>query len=499
MLEGLQKNLTYTIDIFGLILYIAFVCGAILLVSVYFIDKYQTKQTIRRNYPVIGRFRYLFEHLGEFFRQYFFAQDREELPFNRAQRSWIYRSAKDIKNVSAFGSTRDIRAAGSFYFVPASFPTLNEDNTKVEQLTIGPGCENPYTTDKIFHISGMSYGALSSVAITALSNGAKKAGVWLNTGEGGLSPYHLSGACDLVFQIGSAKYGVRDSEGNLDIVKLEELGRNENIKMFEIKLSQGAKPGKGGMLPGNKVDAEVANIRGINVGEDSFSPNRHKEIKSPHDILTMINQIRKITKKPVGIKFVVGTFDWLHTLCKEITEKGDQHAPDFITVDGAEGGTGAAPMSLLDTMGMPIRESLPLTVDIIRKYGLSGRIKVIAGGKLITSADVAWALGAGADFVVSGRGFLFALGCIQAMQCNKNTCPTGITTHKKELMHGLNPADKSVRVANYATNMHHELETIAHSCGVTDVRKLNRQHIRIMTETLRSVGMHEVYPETNIN
>jgi len=335
--------------------------GFIVICIVYLIDRNQTVHAIRRNYPVIGRFRYWFEHLGTFFRQYFFTMDREELPFNRAERSWIYRAAKNISNTVAFGSTRDIKPPGTVIFVNCPFPTLGEDEVRPEPITIGEDCKQPYSTASIFNISGMSYGALSHPAVLSLSHGARKAGAWMNTGEGGISPYHLDGGADLVFQIGTAKYGVRDKKGNLSDDKLREIAAHEQVKMFEIKLSQGAKPGKGGILPGEKVTAEIAAIRGIPEGEDSISPNRHPDINSNDDLLDMIHRIRSVTGKPVGFKAVIGAYGWIDELCIKINERGLEYAPDFITIDSATGGTGAAPMSLIDYMGLPIQEKPRLT------------------------------------------------------------------------------------------------------------------------------------------
>jgi glutamate synthase domain-containing protein 2 len=237
----------------------------------------QSKDAIRRNYPVIGRFRELFTSLGEFFRQYFFAMDREEMPFNRAERNWVYRAAKNIDNTVAFGSTKNLLPAGTAIFVNCPFPTLESDAAETQPLVIGPYCREPYAAKSIFNISAMSYGALSAPAVRALSKGAKLAECWLNTGEGGLAPYHLEGGCDIVFQIGTAKYGVRDASGQLNDEKLREVATYPQVKMFELKLSQGAKPGKGGILPGAKVTQEIAVIRGIPAGQDSISPNRHPE------------------------------------------------------------------------------------------------------------------------------------------------------------------------------------------------------------------------------
>lgn len=321
------------------------------------------------------------------------------------------------------------------------------------------------------------------------------AGCWMNTGEGGLSPYHLEGGADIVFQIGTAKYGVRDEEGNLSDDKLRDVAAHNQVKMFEIKLSQGAKPGKGGILPGAKVTAEIAGIRGIPIGGDSISPNRHPEIDSATALLDMIEHIREITGKPVGIKTVIGAYGWLDELFAEILRRGIESAPDFITVDSADGGTGAAPMPLIDNMGLPLRESLPLVIDKLTEFGLRDRIKIAASGKLITPSELAWALCIGADFINSARGFMFALGCIQALKCNKNTCPTGITTHNKRLQRGLVPENKAERVRHYAQTMQHEVEIIAHSCGVTEPRKLRRYHCRTVTADGRSVPLSDIYPE----
>ncbi|NOI57463.1 FMN-binding glutamate synthase family protein [Vibrio coralliilyticus] len=481
------------IDLFSGLFIIAIGLGVISVLYMYVADKRQHKHAIRHNYPVIGRFRYLFEKQGEFFRQYFFAMDREEMPFNRAERSWVYKAAKNVDRTIAFGSTRNLDATGTIMFMNCAFPTLEEDAVSPAAVTIGEGCRTPYTTSSIFNISGMSFGALSKPAVRALSKGAKIAGCWMNTGEGGLSSYHLEGDCDIVFQIGTAKYGVRDEEGHLSDDKLRELAAHDNVRMFEIKISQGAKPGKGGMLPGRKVTAEIAQIRGIPQGHDSISPNGHKDIRNVGDLLDMIQRIREVTGKPVGFKSVIGSQVWFKDLLDEIERRGHDSAPDFITIDSADGGTGAAPQPLMDYVGLPLKESLPLVVNLLSERGLIPRIKVVASGKLITPSKVAWAIALGADFVVSARGHMFALGCIQALQCNKDTCPTGITTHDVRLQQGLNVEDKMERVANYNKYIHYGIGLIAHSCGVTNARDLAREHIRIVKEDGLSVALDELY------
>lgn len=320
------------------------------------------------------------------------------------------------------------------------------------------------------------------------------AGCWMNTGEGGVSPYHLEGGANLVAQIGTAKYGFRTLDGKLSDTRLKEMSALPQIVMFEVKLSQGAKPGKGGLLPAIKVNAEVASIRGIPIHEDSVSPNRHPEIANSSQLLDFIGHVREVTGKPTGFKIALGGYEWLDELCLGILKRGIDSAPDFITLDGAGAGTGAAPMSLIDYMGIPITEALPVLVDTLVEYGLRDRIRIIASGKMITPADVAWALCTGADFVNSARGFMFSLGCIQALRCHLNTCPTGITSNDPRYTYGLDPTDKAVRVYHYAKNMEYEIGVISHSCGVREPRELNRAHARLMTSNGLSVSMATLYP-----
>ncbi|MGR3637855.1 MAG: FMN-binding glutamate synthase family protein [Shimia sp.] len=472
--------------VFGLLIAVA----AVLFV----IDRSQTGDAIRRNYPVIGRFRHLFSELGEFFRQYFFAMDREELPFNRAQREWVTRAGEGKGNTVAFGSTRNLAVPGTPIFVNDPFPPLDDQYASTEPLQIGPTARTPFLAPSIFNISGMSYGAISKPAVQSLSRGAKEAGVWLNTGEGGLSPFHLEGGCDIVYQIGTAKFGVRDTDGNLSDDKLREMAAHDSVRMFELKMAQGAKPGKGGILPGEKVNEEIAAIRGLQVGQDGISPNRHREIDTFDHLLDMITHIREVTGKPVGIKTVVGSEETMRQFFDTIARRGADTAPDFITLDGGEGGTGAAPMPLIDLVGMPVREALPLVANLREEFGLNDRIRLIASGKLVNPGDIAWALAAGADFVTSARGFMFALGCIQALKCNKNTCPTGITTHDPRFQKGLVVERKYTRVARYAKAIIKEVETIAHSVGVSEPRELRRRHVRLVQPNGRSVPMNEIFP-----
>ncbi|WP_242531959.1 FMN-binding glutamate synthase family protein [Salipiger thiooxidans] len=487
----------YALQVLAL-LFVAVIGAAVMLTAaLYVVDSTQAGDAIRRNYPVIGRFRGLFTKLGEFFRQYFFAMDREEMPFNRAQREWVYHATKGKDNTVAFGSTRNLNIPGTPIFVNAVFPPLDDQFATTEPMVIGPHARVPYVAKSIFNISGMSYGAISRPAVEALSRGAAKAGIWLNTGEGGLAPYHKVADCDLVFQIGTAKFGLRDETGGLSDEKLRKVGTDPQVKMFELKLAQGAKPGKGGILPGEKVNEEVAAIRGLKVGQAGISPNRHREIDDFGDLLDMIGHIREVSGKPVGFKTVIGSSDEWENLFKLIIERGPESAPDFITIDGGEGGTGAAPMPLIDLVGMPIREALPRIVDLRDRYGLKDRIRIIASGKLVNPADVAWAICLGADFVTSARGFMFSLGCIQALKCNRNTCPTGITTHDPRLQKGLVVEDKYVKVANYAKGVIKEVETIAHSVGVSEPRQMRRRHVRIVQADGSSIPFNKIRPSYN--
>lgn len=488
----------YLLEIFALVFALVVGAAALVVAVLFVIDRLQTKDAIRRNYPVLGRFRHLFTSLGEFFRQYFFAMDREELPFNRAQRDWINRTCDGKGNTVAFGSTRNISIPGTALFVNAAFPPLDDQFASSEPRVIGPDARMPYTATSFFNLSGMSYGAISKPAVQALSRGCAKAGIWMNTGEGGLSPYHLEGGCDIVYQIGTAKYGVRDEHGNLDDDKLRAVAAHTNVRMFEIKLAQGAKPGKGGILPAAKITKEIAEVRGIPVGQDSISPNRHVEVNDWNDLLNFVAHVRDVTGKPVGIKTVVGSREGIAGLFHAIDERGAASAPDFITLDGGEGGTGAAPMPLIDLVGMSIREALPQVADLRDRHGLHDRIRLIASGKLVNPGDVAWALAMGADFVTSARGFMFSLGCIQALKCNKNTCPTGITTHDPRFQKGLVVDAKEDRVANFAKGVIHEVETIAHSVGVAEPRLMRPHHVRIVQPDGRTALMSDQWPRASI-
>ncbi len=454
-------------------------------VLIYLHDTRQTQHTILRNFPVIGHFRYFVETWGEYMRQYQYLPDWAERPFNRLDRSWVYRSAKGVSNLVSFGSEN----VPAFIFRNAAFPVLDEEKKSFpgKQIGITQGlgaCRTPYFGRSFFNISGMSYGALSHAAVSALSHGAHMAGIWMSTGEGGLSKFHLEGGADIVMQIGTAKYGVRDAEGNLCDDRLRQIAAYEQVRMFEVKLAQGAKPGKGGILPGHKVTPEIAEIRGIPAGQDSISPNRHKDIGNISELGAFINRVRSVTGKPVGVKFVVGDPIFLDEWFADCVAH-PEHCPDYIHVDGGEGGTGAAPEPLADYVGLPITQALPYVIGLRYEHGLRERIRVVAAGKLITPDKVAWALCMGADFVSSARGFMLSLGCIQALKCGSGSCPTGVTSVDPRLIKGLDPMDKAVRVSRYAQKIIEEVEMISHSCGLTNASQFSPKHV---TEIERGVG-----------
>lgn len=457
------------------------------------IDRMQKKDALRHKFPVLARFIKQIDWLGDFWRSHGGAGDRQEMPFNRDQRKALTRYGENKPNVIGFGSSNNLRMPGTPLFINAAFPPANPGDAP--PLLIGPYCDKPYTATSIFNISAMSYGALSKGAVQALTAGAKKANCWLDTGEGGLAPAHLENGCDLIFQIGTAKFGVRDENGKFSEEKLRDIAAHDQVKMIEIKLSQGAKPGKGGILPGVKVNEEIAAIRGIPVGKDALSPAGHEEINSVSDLLDFINRVRRISGKPVGFKAAISDPDFIDDLCIEINKRGKESAPDFITIDGGEGGSGAAPMPLMDSVGLSIRESLPMVATTLVQHELKDRIRIIAAGKLVEASRVAWALAAGADFINSARGFMIGgLGCIQAKQCHNNTCPKGITTNNPELAERLNIEKQAEATASLCKGMRHDVDMIAHSCGVDHARLLRPRHVTIVMPDSQSKRLSDLYP-----
>lgn len=445
----------------------------VLLILVGIYDLTQKKHTILRNFPVIGHLRYILEGIGPEIRQYFIEKDLDGKPLNRNQRAYIYSRAKLEHTNHPFGTEHDLQreevewAKHSIY--PA--PMLSEPP---RMLIGGKDCKKPYSSS-IFNISAMSYGSLSKNAIMALNKGAKLGGFYHNSGEGSVSPYHQQGG-DIVYQIGTGYFGCRAEDGNFDPEKFKVTAQLEEVKMIEIKLSQGAKPGHGGILPASKNNEEIARIRGIQPHTEVDSPPAHKAFSDAAGLLKFVKQLRELSQgKPVGFKLCIGSKDEFIEICKKMSETGIK--PDFITVDGAEGGTGAAPIVFSDHMGMPYENALIFVVDTLRKFKLKDEIRVICSGKIISAFDIFKALCLGADVCNSARGMMLALGCIQAQECHKNTCPTGVATDKPNLVRGLVVEDKYKRVANYHNETVKEFMEMFSAVGCTDLSELNRSYI----------------------
>ena len=435
----------------------------------------QKRHTLLANFGVLAQIRYLIESLGPEFRQYLYSSDMEGRPFNRVDRADIYIKSKNAESSAAFGSLlkfdqKEIKLKHSM------FPIAKTDVQKFS-LTFGEerNIQKAYTIQKPVMIGAMSYGALGKKAIRALARGAKKANIPLNTGEGGYPKYHLKEDCDLIFQIGTAKFGVRTKDGALAPDLLSQLSQKPQVKMIEIKFSQGAKPGKGGLLPKEKITKEIAELRGVNMGEDIISPPYHSECYDAKSACLFIKKIQDISNLPVGIKFCFGQVDefcrWVQAM------KSLNIYPDYIAVDGAEGGTGAAPKIFMDHIGWPIFYSLPLVHKILKQEEVRDKMKVVASGKLINTGRQMMALSMGADAVYTARGFMLALGCIQALRCNNNSCPVGITTHSPRLEKGLDIEDKSERIKNYVNHLDHDYYEMMSALGKKSFDSLSCQNL----------------------
>lgn len=453
----------------------------------------QRTSTLQRNFPLLAHFRYWLEEVGAPLRQYIVSSDTEEKPYNRNTRTWIYASSKGENNVIGFGSEVDHNAPGTVHILPNLFPVIKTaPGPEPLPPVIGPDRRFPYQPQSFFNISGMSFGSLSANAVHALSAGAKRAGLYMSTGEGALSPHHAEGGADIVFQVGPAKFGIRSADGKFDPEKLRELAARPYVKMIEVKLAQGAKPGKGGVLPKEKITEEIAAIRGIAMGEDCHSPNGHAEFSDVAGLLDFVSYLQELTGKPTGIKMVGGRNSQSEELARRIRDTGK--TPDFIIIDGSEGGSGAAPLALADYVGLPLRDGLTNMDNALRKYGVRKKTVLIGSGKIATGGDVAQALAFGADMVNIARGFLLSIGCIQAMRCQTNHCPTGITTQNAWLQRGLDPTLKSLRVANYANTLKKDLFMILHACGLEHPNQLSREHLTMVVAPGDTRSVSELYP-----
>jgi len=456
-------------------------------------DVLQTRHSVRRVYPLIGRLRYLVEQFGPELRQYIVTNDLEERPYSRARRSWVYQTSKGMNSAVGFGTQQDPGQPGSFHFLPSPFPALDEEAPVAPpRVVIGPDRPRPYQPRSYVNLAPMSFGALSAPAIRALSAGAAQAGCWINTGEGGLSPYHLEGGGDVVYQFGAAKYGVRTPEGELDEGRLAEIGALEQVRAVECKIGQGAKPGKGGILPGGKVTAEIAASRGIVAGQPSHSPNRFREFSDTAGLLDFVERVQRLVPVPVGVKIAVGNATFLEELARERAATG--RGPDYLSIDGAEGGTGAAPPSLADHMGLPLHEAIVEADNAYRRHGVRDRIVLIGAGRVVTGADAAIVLSLGADLVNVGRGFMLSIGCIQALRCHSNECPTGVATQSRWRQRALVPERKQGRVAAYHGALVADLHVMARSVGLQAPGLLSRDHVEIVREIGRRVRASALHP-----
>jgi glutamate synthase domain-containing protein 2 len=450
----------------------ALICLALVLVGLY--DMVQTKHAIRRNYPVIGNMRFLFEAIRPEIRQYFLEDDTNAAPFSRNQRSIVYQRAKQEIDKRPFGTQEDVYNS-RYEWINHSMAPAHIDNFDFRVTVGGPDCTQKYSAS-VFNISAMSFGSLSGNAVLALNTGAKKGKFAHDTGEGGVSSYHKAPGGDLIWNIGSGYFGCRDADGHFSEEIFTRNAAHPSIKMIEIKLSQGAKPGHGGILPGSKVTAEIAEARGVLIGVDCNSPSAHSEFSTPIGLMQFVARLRKLSDgKPVGFKLCIGhPWEWF-AIVKAMLETNI--TPDFIVVDGAEGGTGAAPVEFTDHVGVPMQDGLLLVHNTLVGTNLRGRIKIGASGKIITAFDIARTLAMGADWCNSARGFMFALGCIQAQACHTGTCPTGVTTQDPVRQRALVVPDKGERVYNFHRNTLRALSELVAAAGLSHPNLLGPEHI----------------------
>lgn len=456
-------------------------------------DMYQSKKTIRRNFPLLGRMRYLLEGIGPEIRQYFVETDLDGKPFNRLQRSIVYQRSKKETDSMPFGTQLDVYQDGYEWINHSiraiSFSNVNEN----PRVLIGSSqCEKPYQAS-MFNISAMSFGSLSKNAILALNNGAKQGGFYHNTGEGGLSPYHLQGG-DVVWNIGTGYFSCRTDDGKFNYDEFVKRATLDTVKMIEIKFSQGAKPGHGGILPKEKVTDEIAAIRLVPKGNDIISPPTHSAFTNPLELMDFVKLLRKGSGgKPIGMKICIGNKSEFLSICKAMVET--KTYLDFITVDGGEGGTGAAPQEYSDHVGMPLRDAIAFVYDALNGFGIKDQIKIIASGKVITGFDIIRNLSLGADLCNSARGMMFALGCIQALECHANTCPTGVATQNPDLMKGLVPEEKSVRVARFQHETVKSAMDLMASAGLAHPDEVTRDVVTTRIDRNKVETFAQIFPE----
>lgn len=456
-------------------------------------DANQKHHSILRNFPLIGRVRWTVEALRPYLQQYVLETDTGGAPISRMFRTIVYQRAKNNRETVPFGTQLDTYENGYEWIGHSlSARELKEMDDDPRVNIGGPDCKKPYSAS-VLNISAMSFGSLSKNAILALNKGAAKGGFFHNTGEGGLTPYHLENGGDVVWQIGTGYFGCRTKDSRFDEKTFEEKAQLEQVKMIEIKLSQGAKPGHGGILPAYKNTPEIADIRGVEPGTQVDSPPRHSAFSTPIEMVDFISKLRKLSGgKPVGIKLALGRKSEFVAMCKAMVKTGV--TPDFITVDGGEGGTGAAPLEYTNSIGFPLREALAFVDDCLIGFDLRHKIKIIASGKIITAFQLAKNLSLGADLCNSARGMMLALGCVQSLSCNTNRCPTGVATQDPKLTKGLDVADKSIRVYLFHKKTLHALMDILSSTGHVSTTELNRTHIFRRVNQCNIARYDEIFP-----
>ncbi len=467
----------------GRFLLVAAILGIIIL---FIHDKLQKDDPVQRVFPVAIWGRKLLINLGPLFRQYLFSNDQEETPYNRITRKWVYESSRGTRNTIGFGTQVDMDRVGSTIIMPATFTNKSthtgEEVGHTYRKVIGgrhSGIE-PVVLNHFVHISAMSFGALSSRAHSALNLGAKMAGIMHNCGEGGLAACHEYGNGDLIFQIGTAKYGIRTEDGKLDLELLKKTSEHPQIKMFEIKLAQGAKPGKGGMLLKEKITKEIAQIRKIPMGKDAYAPARHREFSDVNGLFDFIDLVRETTNKPVGIKMVIGHTAEIEAIAEKMAQEPNR-GPDYIAIDGGDGGTGASPLVLSSYAGLPMKQAVAVADWALKRHKVRDKVVIFASGKVATPIDIAVAMALGADAIYIARGFMLALGCIQALECHTNTCPSGIATQNKRLERALDVHAAAKRVVTYANALYTEAQMLAETCGYDSPDQITADDIMVVT------------------
>lgn len=478
--------LGYSFLLWGLVIVVPLV-----LMGVY--DMLQPHHAIKRNFPLLGRMRYVMEAVRPAIQQYFIESDLNGRPFSRRHRSLIYQRAKQEKETVPFGTQVDVYDDGYEWMVHSAYPNDSEELNQDPRIKVGGAdCKHPYLLS-LYNVSAMSYGSLSSNAVMALNSGAKKGNFAHNTGEGGVSPYHKQGG-DLIYQIGTGYFGCRAEDGNFDPDKFVKTVSYEHVRMIELKLSQGAKPGKGGILPAIKNTKEIAAIRGVEPHQAVHSPSFHKAFKDPEGLLAFIKKLRDLSGgKPVGFKLCIGSEREFYELCKLMVETGIK--PDFITIDGGEGGTGAAPVEFSDSLGMPLMDGLSFAVDTLNAFDLKKDIVVIAAGRITSAFHMVRVFAMGADAAYSARAMMMAVGCIQALECHSNKCPTGVATQDKQLGAGLHVPTKSERVYNFQKSTVKSFVQMVAAAGLSNASDFKRRHIFRRTSTGEVKRYDQIFPE----